>query len=467
VIRDNPFEPGVEGVPFLLTLDAWSFESLEGDERGAAEYLCQLCRAPAIDAIEGLWGWKGTPLIAGIPQTELGPVEDDARVVRRVGEAAGCYIGGIRIWSQFARYADEQGYDEKERERFTYYAALNGVNHRQDRHFLVTADRRLLEECEGQKGFFRRGREGMRITTVAHALFLCGLVMKAHRRVYYEVRRRGETIYTSRQNIYEYLSQDMLEPYKRIADVVRPGDKQSGDFYRSEQEALVEGLFDRVIDILRARDRIALANSREQDDEVLDDIRYDLRSMIAAVAGAVDGIAVLAQIAFPFEVRDNSRINLRDQDFRKAIKGLGAIRLAKTAGDLMPFLRFLWSLRNPIFHRHGLPGYTLHQLPGARLSQITLSPTQVDLLDKCCRDRKETAEHWGLRNRNVGGLDPSVDPWPFAAHLAVAGIGAIRRLCSALVDDAGVEEFAIPRSAAERDAIRRFRWLSGFPLEGR
>src|SRR4051794_13472789 len=114
--RKSPFHPVVERVPLKLTLDAWSFERLEGDERAAAEYLCQLCRAETIDAIEGLWGWKGTPLIGGIPQTELGPLKDDARVVRRVGEAAGCLIGGIRIWSQFARYSDEQGYDEKERE---------------------------------------------------------------------------------------------------------------------------------------------------------------------------------------------------------------------------------------------------------------------------------------------------------------------------------------------------------------
>jgi hypothetical protein len=467
VIAKNPFRPAVERTPFLLTLDAWSFERLQGTERAAAEYLCQLCAAESIDAIDGLWGWKGTPLVAGIPQTELGPVEDDARVVRRIGEAKGCFIGGIRIWSQFARYAGELGYDEDERERFTYYAALNGFNRRQDRHFLVTADRRLLEECEGEKGFFRRGREGMRITTVANALFLCGLAMKAHGRVYYEVRRAGETIYTSAQNIYDYLSRDMLEPYRRLADVVREEGEGDAGFYRSEREALVEGVFDRVIDILRARDRIALANAREQDDEALDDIRYDLRGMIAAVAGGVDAIAVLAQIAFPFEVGDDSRISLRNAEFRRGIKGLGAVGLAQAAGELMPFLRFLWSLRNPILHRHGLPGYTLHQLPGARLSQVTLSRAQVDLLDVCARDRKETAEDWGLRNRNVAGLGPSVDPWPFAVHLALAGIGAIRRLASALVDDAGVEEFQIPRSAEERDAIRRFRWLSGFPLEGR
>jgi hypothetical protein len=82
------------------------------------------------------------------------------------------------------------------------------------------------------------------------------------------------------------------------------------------------------------------------------------------------------------------------------------------------------------------------------------------------RSRK-TAEDWGLRNRDVGGLDPSVDPWPFTTHLAVAGIGAIRRLSTALVEDVGAEEFEIPRSFEEHGAIRRFRWLSGFPLEGR
>jgi hypothetical protein len=222
-----------------------------------------------------------------------------------------------------------------------------------------------------------------------------------------------------------------------------------------------------VIDILRVRDRIALANAREQDDEALDDIRYDLRSMIAAAAAGVDSIAVLSHIAYPFEVANDSRISLRFRDFRKGIKDLGARQLAATAGETMPFLSFLWSLRNPIFHRHGLPGYTMHQIPGAKLSQVTLSQAQVKLLDDCCQQRKEKAEDWGLRHRDLAGIGPSVDPWPFAAHLAVASIGTIHRLCSALVGDAGVEEFEIPRSSKERSAIRRFRWLSGFPLEGR
>jgi hypothetical protein len=83
----------VERTPFLLTLDARSFECLEGEERAAAEYLCRLCAGESVDAIDGLWGWRGKSLVAGILQTQLGPVEDDGRVVRRVGEAKGGFIG--------------------------------------------------------------------------------------------------------------------------------------------------------------------------------------------------------------------------------------------------------------------------------------------------------------------------------------------------------------------------------------
>jgi hypothetical protein len=331
----------------------------------------------------------------------------------------------------------------------------------------VTADEQLIEESQAEKGWFRRGKDGTRIRSVEQALFLCGLAMKAHGRIYYDAPKPRYTIHTSARNMYDFLSRDLLEPRRRLFDVVREEGESDGDFYRSDGEALVEGVFDRLIDILRARDRIALANGRVNDAEALDGIRYDLRGMIAAASGAIDAIAVLTRVAFGVDFEGASRVSLRNRDFRRSIKKSGAIVVATTAGALMPFLDFLWSLRNPILHRQGLPGYTLHQLGSADLAQITLSPEQVHELHACCRDRRESAEQWGLRYRDLAGFDPSVDPWPFAEHMASASVNAIRRLASALVVDAGVEEFSIKWSDEERQAIRRFRWLSGFPLEGR
>lgn len=464
MIKENPFSPKIERTPLLLTLDARSFASLSGTAREEAEYLCQLCRTDAIDA---LWGWEGTPLVPGIPRTELGPVERDNRTVRRVGEPKGNFIGGVHCWSQFGEWADEGGYDDEERSWFIYYASLNHFHNHNGRHYLVTADQRLLAECEGDSGWFRRGKADLRVRSVSSALFLAGLAMKAHGRVFYEAPRPGHTVYTSIQNMYEYLSRDFLEPRSRFFEALRRKDEDRRAFYRSEREALVEGIFDRVMDILRARDRVALANAREQDAEALDGIRYDLRSMIASAAGAIDTIAVLAHLAFPFDVDSDSRVSLRSREFRAALRGKAAVNVAGTASSLMPLLRFIWSLRNPIFHRQGLPGYTLHVVGSANLSQITLSRAQLDLLDRLCSQRKQKAEDWGLRNRDVKGADPSVEPWLFVQHLASAVIGAIQRLVRALLDDCEAPGAVSKWTPKERDAIRRFRWLSGFALEGR
>jgi hypothetical protein len=238
------------------------------------------------------------------------------------------------------------------------------------------------------------------------------------------------------------------------------------DFYRSEREALIVGVFERVVDILRSRDRIALTNAREQDADTLNEIRYDLRSMIASAAAVFDNIAVLAHLAFPFELdprAGEAAISLRRPAFRRGLKRVGALGIADSASKSLTLLHFIWALRNPIFHRHGLPGYTLHILGSANESQITLSTKQVALLDKLCAQRRETAEQWGLRNRDVNGIDPSVDPWTFAQHLAAATIGAIDRLLTALADDRETPMLKTSWTAEQQRALRRFRWLSGLP----
>jgi hypothetical protein len=461
----NPFAPEIERVPLLLTLDARSFEVLEGLARDEAEYLCQLCWTEAID---GLWGWEGTPIVGSIPQTELGPVKDDHRIVRHIGEPEPHFIGGVYCWSQFAEWADLCGYVSAERDWFIYYASLNHFHARSGRHYLVTADDRLLAESEAEKGWFRRGQADTRIRSVSSALFLAGLTMKAHGRVFYEAPQPGHTVYTSKQSMYEFLARDFVEPRRRLLEALKQDAEELKDLHRSEREALIEGIFDRVVDILRARDRIALANGREQDAEALDEIRYDLRSMIASSTGAIDSLAVLALIAFPFEVDSDARVSLRFSEFRKCLKAQGGSQIAEIAAALMPFMRFLWALGNPIFHRHGLPGRTVHYVgQEPNRSQITLSLDQLDLLQKLLSHRGEPQDGWGVGNLDVKGLDPSLDPWVFAQHLASASIGAIHRLTKALADDCGSPVTEVEWTEEQRRAIRCFRWLSGFALEGR
>jgi hypothetical protein len=462
-VKTNPFDPPLERTPLLLTLDARSLEALSGEALAEAEFLCQLCWTEAVD---GLWGWEGRPIVGGIHATELGPLRDNNRVVRTVGEPEGCFIGGVRCWNQFSEWANHCGYQNQERDWFIYYASLNHFHAHSGRHYLVTADERLLKEREEDKGWFRRGQPDTRIRSVAETLFLAGLSMKAHSRVYYEAPQPGHSIYSSKQSIYDILSQDFIEGCGRLAVGMRRNNEH--EFRYSERQELIEAIYDRVIDILRGRDRIALANAREQNAEALDEIRYDLRSMVAAIAGAIDTVAVLAQIEFSFDIDSDSRISLRFPPFRRALRNAGAAALATAASEQMPLLHFLWSLRNPILHRQGLPGFTLHVLgPGPNLSQITLSESQLKLLDALCAQRGERAEDWGLQNRDLNGVSPAVEPWLFTQFLASRGIGAIQRLADALADDCHAPKHVNSWVSEQRKAIRRYRLLSGFLAEDR
>jgi hypothetical protein len=463
MIEKNPFAPEIERVPLLLTLDARSFQTLTGTAREEAEYLCQLCWT---DGVDGLWSWEGNPIVSDIPQTEIGPIENGSRTVRRVGEPKPGFIGGVFCWSQFPEWADQCGYNGAERDWFVYYASLNHFHSRNGRHYLVTADDRLLRESEAEKGWFRRGQPDTRIRSVSGALFLAGLAMKAHGQIFYNAPQPGHSIYTSKQSMYEYLARDFIEPQWRLLEALRKDTEDPKDLYRSEREALVEGILDRVVDILRARDRIALANARDQDAEALDEIRYDLRSMIASSAGAIDSLAVLAHIAFPFHVDSDARVSLRFPEFRKCLKAHGGVQVAEIAGSLMPFMRFLWALRNPVFHKHGLPGHTVHYIgQEPNRSKITLSIEQVELLKKLLAHRGEATDGWGIGDLNVKGLDPNLDPWVFTQHLASASIGAIQRLTKALADDCEAPASEAQWDENERRAIQCFRRLSGFSLK--
>jgi hypothetical protein len=456
----NPFAPEVERVPFKLLLDAFSFQHLRGEDRQKAEFLCELCWTPALDA---LWSWEGEPIMSGIPRTELRPLRGDDRAVGLVGQPGG-FIGGIRIWSQFDRWADENGYEGTERDWFIYYGSLAYFADRSDRHFLVTADRRLLKESAGEKGWFRKGRH--RIIPIGRALFLAGLAMKAHGEVFYESPQPRHTVWTTSYSMYDYLARDLISARRRLFDCMHEEGESKDDFYRTEREGLCVSVFDRTSDLLRARDRVALVNARHQDGATLDEILYELRAMIGNAAGVFDAIAVLAQIAFLLGFNSQSgdaAISLRRPEFRKALRGAGAAKLASETARQLPFLHFLWSLRNPILHREGLSGYTLHTLGSGRSSKIVLSQKQTGLLKSVCGHRGESPQRWGLDDAQIAGIEPSVEPMAFSHQFTVATIGAVDQLVSALADDRGTPPLATSWSPDERRAIRRFRWLSGLP----
>lgn len=456
----NPFWPEVERVPLRLFLDARSFEGLTGEAREEALFLCELCWT---DAIEALWSWEGGPIEPNIPVTELGPVRNDTRAVGKQGELPdGFFIGGVMAWHQFNEWADKQNYDAREREWFLHYGPLAHYADR-DWHHLVSADEQLLHESDGDSGWFRQGRHN--IVSVRGALFLAGLTMKAHRQVFYESPRPGHTVYTQSHQMYEWLTYDFLGiPGWLLNSVRRPGEAHQ-EFYRSEREALAESIYDRVGDILQSRDRIALTNVRGQDKGTLGEIRHDLASMIGSCAAVLDAIAVLAHLAFPFDLPEgagDTAISLRRRDFRKGLREAGGGTVAEVASELSSLLHFIWGLRNPVLHRQGLPGHNLHVLGSGKEPQITLTEEQVHRLSELCGQRGESIEEWGLKEK-AAGIDASVRPMTFGHRLALATIDAVSRLVAAVVSDKDTRREETFWTDEKRAMVRRLRLLSGIP----
>jgi hypothetical protein len=94
-----------------------------------------------------LWTWDAQPLVAGLPQTELRPLDEarDDRAVGLVGEPRG-FIGGVAMWSSHERLADSYGFNGAKREWFIYYSTATKLHTSAKRHFFVTAEQRLLSE---------------------------------------------------------------------------------------------------------------------------------------------------------------------------------------------------------------------------------------------------------------------------------------------------------------------------------
>lgn len=454
----NPFDPPIELVPLTLTLDSRSFGDLSGVDRERAEFLCELCRTKAIDA---LWSWDGNPIDHHIPQTELRPLKNNDRAVGRLDEPPECFIGGVPAWDQFDRWADQNGYEKEEREWFVYYGSLAHFSDRSGRHFLVTANERLLRETRGDKGWFRAGRH--RIISIADALFLSGLAMKAQREVFYEAPHPGYSVYAFSHQIYEWLAMDLIQPSRRLFDCVRLPGEDLQNFYRTEREALVESVFGRVADILRSRDRIALADARQQDEGALNDMRYDLSSMIGSAAGLFDAISVLAQTAFNLGSIPPQRVGLHRDDFRSALRGAGGRPLADAAGRIGPLLNLVWGLRNPLFHREGLSAYTLHHIGAERESRITLSGGQAGRLKELCGHRAESPKEWGLHDSATKDIDPSVEPFAFGHRFALTTIKATDELVLAFAEARDAKPLDLVWTDEQVRMLKRFRWLSGVP----
>lgn len=457
--EESPFEPRREGVPLLLTLDARSLGGLSDEDRERAEFLCDLCVTPVVD---GLWTWDAQPLVAGLPQTELRPLDEarDDRAVGLVGEPWG-FIGGVAMWSSHERLADGYGFKGAEREWFIYYSTATKFHTSAKRHFFVTADQRLLSELRDgpRQRYWQRGR----VVSIAGALRLAGEVMRAQERIY-DAAAPGYTHRVTVYTLYFYLGPELAPSRIRLH---RWLDGRTVDAGR-ELEALEQSMHDRVVDLLKARDLIALQNARQQNNATVDEILYHLRAAIGSAAALFDSIAVFAQLALRIEDNDvggPARVSLRERDFRKLLTDRGAARLADAAKELGPLFKFLWSLRTPIVHREGLSGTTYVKLdgPGASESRVGLTDAQAAALDALRGRRGESADLWG-QSDFAGTVH--VEPQAFSDRLCLTSIDAAERLNSALADDLGAPPHSFARQTGELRRIQRYRWLVGLPSEG-
>jgi hypothetical protein len=455
---ENPFEPRREGVSLLLTLDARSLGQLSQEDRERAEFLCELCLTPAVD---GLWTWDAEPLVAGLPRTELRPLVRDDRAIGLVGEPRG-FIGGVAMWSSHERVADDYGFHGTDREWFIYYSATTKFHTNAKRHFFVTADQRLLSEVRNgpRQQYWRRGR----VISVGGALRLAGEVMQAQERIYDAAAAPGYTHRVSVYTLYSYLAPELAPSRIRLHRWLEGRTIDT----RPELEALEQSMHDRVVDLLKARDVIALQNARHQNNATVDEILYHLRAAIGSAAALLDSIAVFAQLALRIEdgeIGGPTRLSLRERDFRKLLTDRGAGRLADAARGLGPLFKFLWSLRTPIVHREGLSGTTYLQIdgPGASESRVGLTEAQGAALHALRGHRGESADQWG-ESDFAGRVH--VEPQAFSDRLCLASIQAAERLNSTLADDLGAPAHAFARDNGELKRIRRYRWLVGLPHEG-
>lgn len=427
----NPFDPRLDGVPLLLTLDGKSLSRLAGEPQRELTFMLALTRTEFLDALlldapDGLAdhlprGYAAAP-----------DVERDARAINQVGSSGG-FFGGVRPWSSRERRADKMGLNGEQREWFLYYETVTWFHRNSKRHFYVTSDEQLLSELRNSARENWWG--GRRIITVRAALHFVGWLMRSRNTIYLDVRPN----YTRSSRNYDFYSftGHYLAPSR--VRLHRWLENQADRARRDDLESLEQSMAARVDDLLRARDGVGFQSLRRQTPATVDEMLYHLRAAVATAAGLFDSTAVFAQIALdidPQAVGGRSRVSLRRKEFRQALRAAGAESLADLAGNCGPLWLLLGALRNPVIHREGLTGVGYREWPsGPSESRLSLRADQLQAVLEATRWRKCHARQWGVQERQLG--EPLIELLAFTHRFTTTTIRIADRLVQALADEIG------------------------------
>jgi hypothetical protein len=352
------------------------------------------------------------------------------------------------------RRADEWGLTGAEREWFLYYETTTWFHRNSGRHFFVTADLQLLDELKTKA---RRDLWSRRnIISVRDAFRMLGWVMRRQDKIYLDARQ-NYTLTTSNYDYYLEMGFWLAPDQLRLRHWVRD---QSDEVFSPEGD-LVQSIHARLVDLLKARDGVAFAWLRHQNNATLGDILYHLRNAIPTATALFDALATLSLRAFGIEassVGGMSRISLGDNGFRKALRANGALNLAAEAAHSGPLWKMLSALRNPIVHGPGLAGIGFQQVPGPSESRLTLAREQADKVEAASQWAGDPIDSWGLQET---GQEPLLEPLLFVQRLTSTAARTADRLVTALADDLETPPAQHLNRGDELDRLWKFGLLGG------
>lgn len=428
--EENPYVPRLEGPPVPLTFDGRSLSNLQGEQWREFNFLLSLTHTPLVEAAvldadehfaPDLRHWY-----LADPDREL-----DHRLVKEAGSERG-FVGGVTPWASREKRADANGLAGSEREWFLYYEAATEFHRRSSQHFYVTEDPAVLSQVEAGGSW-----AGRRTIPVRRALQLVGLVMRGRESLYLDARP-GYLSTASNYDFYFYLGHALAPTRVRLHQWQEEAPVDSRPVLLDLEQSIAA----RVMDLLKARDGIALQWLRHQNNATLDEMLYHLRVAVLTAGALFDSIAVFAATALDIEADDMSRVSLHNKKFRPILRTSGAERLAEAAGKCGPLWKLLREIRNPVSHGTGLSGVGYTSLPGhgARESRLTLRREQAEAVLSTAQWAGEDPDVWGVSPRDGWAHDSSsmaalVEMLAFSHHFVALSIRTADSLVAALADD--------------------------------